>query len=727
MSDLLNEALSGAVRASGAPGAVACVADLDTVYCLAAAGSRQRKPVALPATTDTPYDLASLTKVIATTTAFMTLWEQGRVDLDQPVGEVVPVPAFNRFTFRHLITHTSGLPAGFPWYRDATSLTEMIQRAGTVTLRTSPGARREYSDIGFMILGKAVELLVGDTLDAHCRTRFWQPLGMEHTDYRPPAAWAGTCAATEECEWRGRLMVGEVHDENAFAAGGVSGHAGLFSTAPDLMRFCRALLSGKLLKRETLAMMIRLDHVPFYPWQGLAWKVDPWVCGSEGYLPSRRAFGHTGWTGTCVWMDLDRGLFSILLSNTCHPSRRGRDNPTLRRVFHDAIARQCYPKSSNTHTGLDRIVWDGFEPISGKRLALLTHRPAISEVGTGILDVLKLYPGANLRRIYSPEHGFLASAEAGQTVKGQQGAVPIVSLYGEKKRPDPAELADVDLFLVDLQDIGARYYTYAHTMKECLAACAQAGVPVMVLDRPNPLGSDVLEGPVAAESGSPVCWAPVPVRHGMTLGELAMYFRDTQIKEGKLNLTVQPLDSWLPARLHHECALPWLPPSPNIPRPETALLYVGMCLFEGTNLNEGRGTDTAFHLIGAPWLDPLRVLDALDPAETAGCALRPNFYTPQAIPGKAADPRFKGVRCNGIRVMPTDFARVRPFTLALALLSAIRKCHPNDFAWGPFFDTLAGGPTLRRQLEDGLRPSEIVAAAAPGIEAYRAKRPRLYA
>ena len=726
MPENLQQALAEAVRVSGAPGAVACVGDIRQIFALEATGLRQRVPAPLPAQKDTPYDLASLTKVIATTTALMLLWEEGKLDLDAPAGRYLPVPAFNRFTVRQLMTHTAGLPPGFPWYKTAASMNEMIQRAAALDLDAPPGTRRRYSDIGFMILGKLVEVVAGNALDAFCLSRIWKPLGMTRTGFRPPPEWAPLCAATEECAWRGRVMVGEVHDENAFAAGGVSGHAGLFSTAGDLALFCSALLSGGILKEKTVEMMTRLDHLPFYPWQALGWKVDPWPCGSEGFLPARTAFGHTGWTGTCLWLDRRTGLFAILLSNTCHPSRNGRENSALRRTFYQAVANRFYVNRCNTHTGLDRMIWDDYEAFSGARIALLTHQAALTQQALRVLEALEFAPSIRLQRIYTPEHGLYGQAEAGAPVRGQAAPVPITSLYGERKRPAAAELKEVDYLVVDLQDVGARYYTYAHTMKECLAACAETRTPVFVLDRPNPLGGTVLEGPVAAVYGSPVCWAPVPVRHGMTLGEMAVYFQNTTFKGTKLDVRVNTLDSWSRDRLFSECALPWAPPSPNIPLPETALLYVGMCLFEGTSLNEGRGTDTPFHLAGAPWLDTRSVLGMLEDGDCAGLAVRSTLYTPRALPGKAANPRFKDALCHGIRVSVVEPAKARPFTFAVALLRAIRRVHPDHFAWTSSFDTLAGGPWLREQIEGGATAAQIATAAAADIAAFGKTRPKLY-
>jgi len=722
MSDELAAALQRAVVESKTPGAAAYVGKGDATLFHGACGARQLVPKSLPAEKDTIYDLASLTKVIATTTAIMLLHEEGLIDLDAPVSTYLPIPAFARFTVRHCLTHTAGLVAGRPYYEECSSLNEMLQRYAGLELESSPGARRQYSDVGFMILGKVVELVARDSLDAFCRKRIFSLLGMKTTRFNPPKGWAARCAATEKCAWRGKVIVGVVHDENAYAVGGVSGHAGLFSTAEDLARFCRGLLGGKLLSEKTLSEMTRLGQVPFYPWQGLGWKLDPWASGSEGFLPTRTAMGHTGWTGTSLWIDRPSGVFVILLSNTCHPSRDQRDTSGLRRVFHEAIAQELFPDQSNVHTGLDRLLWDGFSSVRGKRIALLTNHAAVDQLGRPILDVLALDPAVKLRTVYSPEHGFQGKSEAGEAVKSEAGAVPFISLYGERKRPSSKELSSIDLFVADLPDAGARYYTYMSTMRDCLAACAEARKPILILDRPNPVGGEILEGPIATATDSAVCCAPIPVRHGMTMGELALFFSNTTLKDKKPALSISELDAWPRKLLFAQCALPWEPPSPNMPTPETALLYVGTCLFEGTNLNEGRGTETPFMIFGAPWLDAESIVRAIAPEDRAGCLLHATRYTPRSIPGKAASPQYCDTACNGIRIEINEPLQVRAFHLATALIIAIRKRHPDRLELKKGFDVLAGTLEFRNQIESGLSASEIVGRHAPALDAFDKER-----
>lgn len=721
---VIRDALLRAVAESKSPGAAACVGGPGTVHFLGAAGNRRVTPRAEPASADTVFDLASLTKVVATTTAVMMLVEDGVIGLDQPLGEVVPLPVFNGFRFRHLLTHTAGLAPAFAYYKQHNTMTEMVHRFADAAVRNEAGVSRVYSDVGFMLLGFAVELAAKDTLDNFCRRRIFEPLAMNDTRFNPPAEWAERCAPTEDCAWRQSIVHGVVHDENAFAVGGVSGHAGLFSTAGDLGKFCDGLMGGSLLRSDTLDEMTRLGQVPFYPWQGLGWLLDPWTDDSMGYLPSRRAMGHTGWTGTTMWMDRDTGLYAILLGNTCHPSRTQRSNRTFRSTFYSAVANAAYPAGQAVHTGLDRLVRDGFDAIANKRIAVLTNAAAVDMLGRSILGVLPLAKSASIAAYYGPEHGLQGQAEAGEKVASQGGATPIISLYGDKRTPLADELKGLDAFVIDLPDIGARYYTYIATMKDCLEVCAAANCPVIVLDRPNPLGGDIVEGPIAENTNSFVCCAPIPVRHGMTLGELALHFASTMRPAPKIE--VVRLDNWKRRFLFDQCALPWAPPSPNIPTAESALAYVGTCLFEGTNLNEGRGTETPFTVFGAPWLDPDAVLRRL-PAEAAlGCRLNPTAYTPVAIPGKATSPRYKDTACRGIRITEMDGTAFRPFTLGLALIEAIRAEHGAQFETTDFFDTLVGNKTLRSRLMAGASALELVESYRPATERFRAARKLLY-
>ncbi len=727
MNPDLGEVLRRAVAAAKAPGAAAWVGRGGETLFSSAAGLRQTTPGPEPATLETLYDLASLTKVVATTTCVMLLRDDGALSLDQKVSEWLPLPGFEQFTLRHLITHTAGLAPFRTWYKEINSALEMVQRISELSLDRAPGTAREYSDFGFILLGQVVEKAAKEPLDRFAVRRVFKPLGMKHTLYKPSEPLRKDCAPTENCPWRGRIVRGEVHDENAYAMGGVSGHAGLFGTAGDLALFCRALLEEKILKKATLDEMLRIGQVPSYPWQGLGWWLDPRTAGANGFLSARQAFGHTGWTGTSIWMDRESGLYAILLANTCHPSRNRRDNGTLRRAFYSAVTLTQLPDRCNAHSGLDMSLRDNFEDMRGKKIGLLANHAAVDQLGRPILDVLGLDPGVRVGALFGPEHGLRGQAEAGEKVASEQGNIPVISLYGPQKRPTPEQLRGLECFVVDLPDIGTRWYTYMATMKECLAACADAGVPVVVLDRPNPLGGVVLEGAVAKETGSFVCCAPIPARHGMTLGELALFFQKAMTGKKKLDLTVKPVENWRRELLFDACALPWAAPSPNIPTFDAALAYAGTCLFEGLNLNEGRGTATPFLRIGAPWLyNKTLIADVQGTPHAAGVSLTPELYIPKAIPGKAANPEYLGKLCRGVDIVFTDRKAARPFALAVALIAAVVRMHPEHLVWKPHFDALAGGPQLRQRLKAGAPPGEILAEAEAEFPAFDAARPKLY-
>ena len=430
-----------AVREAKAPGAVAYIGDLEHIHAHVAVGARQLVPEVHPAELNTVYDLASVTKVLATTTAIMLLRESGSIDLEAAVSKYLPVPAFGKFTVRHCLTHTAGLNPGKPFYTECNTIDAMLERYAAMPLNWPPGTRWLYSDVGFMILGRIVENVSGKTLDAFCQERIFTPLDMKDTRFNPPADWAVRCAATEQCPWRGTMMIGQVHDENTYAVGGVAGHAGLFSTAPDIAIYLRALLAGKTLKSDSVDMIMKLGTVAAWPWQGLGWQLDAWPSKNFGFLPTRDSAGHAGWTGTSVWMDRRAGRFVILLSNTCHPSRAMRDNETLRRSFHTSVGKTYYPNSTNTHSGLDRLVREDFRDLRGKRIALLTHHAAIDQLGRPILDVFALAPDAKIVRLFSPEHGIAGQAEAGAAVGTQQAPIPVVSLYGKRTAPTADDCA----------------------------------------------------------------------------------------------------------------------------------------------------------------------------------------------------------------------------------------------------------------------------------------------
>jgi CubicO group peptidase (beta-lactamase class C family) len=355
----LAEYLQASVARHAFPGAVVAVGRRDSILFLHAVGRLDYEHGAA-VTARTEYDLASLTKVVGLTTAAMMLVDEAKLDLDAPVTRYVPAFAAggDSVTVRHLLTHSSGLPAWRPFFQRVRSREEMFALVNAEPLEAAPGARMAYSDLGAMLLTEAVEHLTGQRLDRFLESRLFGPLGMKDTRYLPPRSWLARIAPTEmDSTWRHRLVRGEVHDENAASMGGVSGHAGLFSTAPDLARFVQFLMSGgttvrrttaarghgapatahrrtdapgagkQLVRPETIALFTRVDR-PGFSSRALGWDT-PSENSSAGSHLSARAFGHTGFTGTSIWVDPGQDLFVILLTNRVHPTR---NNDLIREV-----------------------------------------------------------------------------------------------------------------------------------------------------------------------------------------------------------------------------------------------------------------------------------------------------------------------------------------------------------------------------------------------------------
>lgn len=329
------------------PGGVLAVGHRRAPARLHAFGRLTYDADAPPVSADTIYDLASLTKVVATTTMAMILVDEGRLDLDQPVRELLPGftgPGKEAVTVRHLLTHSSGLPSGGPLYREIRGRAAYLERIQAIDLEYPPGSRSTYSDFGMILLGEVLERIAGQPLEAFVHGRVLAPLGMRDTRFRPPEELWPRIAPTEHDPWRGRLVHGEVHDENTFAMGGVAPHAGLFGTAGDLARFARMLLDGgtsegrRIVSRETVALFTRRAGIPGSD-RALGWDTKSAEGSSAGTLFSARSFGHTGFTGTSIWIDPERELFVILLTNRVHPTRDNNLIREARPAVADAVVR----------------------------------------------------------------------------------------------------------------------------------------------------------------------------------------------------------------------------------------------------------------------------------------------------------------------------------------------------------------------------------------------------
>jgi len=371
--------------------------------------------------------------------------------------------------------------------------------------------------------------------------------------------------------------------------------------------------------------------------------------------------------------------------------------------------------------GIEVLLSDSLHLVEGKRVGLVTNHTGIDSEGVASIDRLHDHPAIDLVALYSPEHGIRGTAEAGEHVEDGRDAasgLPIHSLYGSTLKPTPEMLAGVEVLLFDIQDIGTRYYTYVYTMALAMEAAGEAGIPFVVLDRPNPIGGTLVQGNVLDPAFSSfVGRYPLPMRHGMTPGELARLYRGEFRVEA--DLRVIPLDGWTRSMHFEDTALPWRPPSPNMPNVESALHYPGTCLFEGTNLSVGRGTDRAFQWIGAPWLDGETMARELQALGLPGVTFHPARFTPMN-PG---DGKFPGEEVGGVRLEVTDRSSYDPTLAGVALLVVARRLSGERWGWrADHFDRLAGTQELRLGVEQGRSWVQLAAEWAGGLDGFTALR-----
>jgi uncharacterized protein YbbC (DUF1343 family) len=378
--------------------------------------------------------------------------------------------------------------------------------------------------------------------------------------------------------------------------------------------------------------------------------------------------------------------------------------------------------------GIEKLLGGCRSLIQGKRFAFVTHAAACVRDGESSLKkIITAFPG-QLQSVWSPQHGYYGVEQANMIpsadFRDPQSGIPVKSLYGERRRPSPEMFDDIDLVLVDLVDVGCRVYTYLWTLVLVMQAAAEAGVPVLVLDRPNPLGGERVEGNLLRrENASFVGLYPLPMRHGLTLGELSRYLND--VYDLGCRLEVVPMDGWRRDMYLDETGVFLVPPSPNMPTLNTALVYPGQVLLEGTNLSEGRGTTSPFELWGAPFVEPERLLAEIDRRLTDGLFLRPTFFSPTFD-------KWSGQVCGGLQLHVVDRQRFRPYLVSLEILRAVLKLYGDRFSWlsPPYeyeyeklpFDILTGDERLRQALENGEDILALRESWLPELEDFHRRR-----
>ncbi len=725
--DAVDQVLESFLEQKAFPGGVLAVGYLGKLAYLEAFGRLSYDEGAPEVTTDTIYDLASLTKVVATTMMAMILVDEGSLDLDKPVVDYLPLfvgPGKEKVSVRQLLTHSSGLVAYGDLYNEISGKKAYLERIQGIELDYDPGTKSVYSDYGMILLGEILERVAGQPMDVFLEERVYGPLGMTDTGFLPADDLLERIAPTEDDPWRGYGVRGEVHDENAHALGGVAPHAGLFSTATDLARFLQMILNGgvfenqRIVSRQIVEEWARKAGVPGSD-HATGWDTKSAKNSSAGKYFSPNSFGHLGYTGTSMWVDPERDLFVILLTNRVHPTRENNLIRQARPAVADAVVRAL--DIPLVQVGLERIDSGELGSLVGKRLGLVAHAASVTSGGRHAIDLLG-DQGLNVVRLFSPEHGLRGRAAAGELVDSGVDPVsglPVVSLYGDQRRPSPESLAGLDALVFDLQGAGVRFYTYVSTLIHCLEAAADAGLELVVLDRPNPLGGNRIEGPVSAPRNvvpaSFVNLAPGPLIHGLTLGEMARFVNSRL--DVPASLTVVPMVGWHRKMTWAETGRDWVSPSPNLRSAEAALAYPGTALLEATNLSEGRGTEDPFLLFGAPWLKPGELQ-----LSAPGFSLEIVRFTP--IASEAAPyPKFEDQECQGHRVRVSDPRAAAPYALGVALLHELLG--HADFEWlqgGDVLTRLIGTPSVLEHLQAGKPVDEILAADSADHQAWREAR-----
>lgn len=738
------------VGSEGITGAVLLVGHNGKVVHQKAFGLRAVSPRTEKMTVDTVFDLASLTKVIATAPSVMRLVQFGQVRLNDPVSHYLPEFGNNgkqSITIRELLTHFSGLRGDLdlnvPWE----GMQEAFRRADEEKPVTPPGSQFLYSDINFIVLGELVQKLSGLSLDKYADVHIFQPLGMSHSRFLPPPAWHNNIAETLSIDNR-RVLRGVVHDPTAERMGGVAGHAGLFSTAGDLALLAQALIDRKkILTPDLIEKMTTPQQPPnALDLRGLGWDLDSGLSSNRGDLLPIGSFGHTGFTGTSVWIDPYTNTYIILLTNSIRPRAAAPPVVSLRARVANAVAsalnlnvsaadrekaltitgynetltaaRHVDARNGHTLTGIDVLEQGNFSPLKQDRqqitIGLLTNQTGLDAKGNRTVDVLAAAPGVKLAAIFSPEHGAFGNVDTTNVQNSTDSAtgVPVYSLYGgtEAKKHPPVEiLKTLDAVVFDVQDAGARFYTYATTLGYLLESAAQANVEVIVLDRPNPITGSFVQGPVSqAELKDFNNYFPVPVRHGMTLGELAQMF-NVERKIGA-RLRVIPMQGWLRGDWFDSTGIVWTNPSPNLRSLNEAILYPGVGLVERTNVSIGRGTDTPFEIVGAPWIDPHALADFLNRQRIGGVRFVPVTFTPTSDP-------YTKQRCGGVNMIVTDRNALDSPELGIELASALRTLYPNDWKTTKFPELLANREMLDAFMA-GDSPRQIAQRWQADIETF---------
>lgn len=740
--------LNDAVQSGLIPGAVLIIGHHGQVVYRQAYGSRALIPRREPMTIDTVFDVASLTKVVATTPSVMKLLEEGKLRIDDPVTKYLPEfqGGKSAITIRLLMTHFSGLPPDLSLTPRWSGYQTGIEKALTITPIAPPGARFIYSDINFLLMGEIVRRVSGQALPQFAHDHIFAPLGMNDSQFQPPASLRGRIAPTEIDADTGQPFRGVVHDPTSRFMGGVAGNAGLFTTADDLAKYAEMMLG--MGQRQGVRifepMTVKKFTEPASPadqpiLRALGWDMDSPYSSNRGELYPVGSYGHTGYTGTEMWLDQTTNSFVILLTNVVHPhgikslsSLRSRVATAVAASFgievpqtvsltsyNETIAgagvHRVINRNVTTMTGLDALEQTGFRELKGKRIGLITNQTGLDRAGRRDVDVM-LAAGVQVVTLFSPEHGINGTQDSdlGNSRDAATG-LPIVSLYQPNERRLTADqMRNLDAIVYDIQDVGARFYTYSCTLLYALEEAAKAHKTFFVLDRPNPITGVHVEGPeMQKDLESFVGCYDLPLRHGMTFGELATMANAEQ--HWGADLQVIKMENWERGDWFDAATLSWVNPSPNMRSLNAALLYPGIAMLESnTNYSVGRGTDAPFEQIGADWIDGQELARYLNSRFIPGVRVYPTRFRPSSS-------NLQGKDLEGIRFVITSRDAFDSSRLGIEVAAALEKLYPGhiDFEKCRY---LIGDRQILTELEAGKDASTIWLEAQQQAAQFEARR-----
>ena len=713
-------------------------------------GLRATSPRAETMTLDTIFDLASLTKVVATTPSVMRLIQYGQVRLDEPVAHYIPDFGMNgkdAVTVRQLLTHYSGLRPDIDLNPYWVGRDTAFRLAHEEKLQAPQGSIFIYSDTNFMMLGELVQRVSGMPLDQYANVHIFQPLGMKHTRFLPPPEWKNKIAETFAPD-RKQILRGVVHDPRADRMGGVAGHAGVFSTAGDLALYAQALISRKqILDGDIIEKMTTPQQPPnATEVRGLGWDIDSSFSSNRGSLLPVGSFGHTGYTGTSLWIDPYTNTYVILLTNSVLP-RQGPAIISLRSRVATAVAallkldvtsadrekqfaitgyneaatasRRLAARNGHVLTGIDVLEQDNFASLKQDKtqmtIGLLTNNTGVDGQGRRTIDALASAPGIKLAAIFAPEHGIFGAQDDlnVQNTTDSVTGVPVYSMYGgtdAKRRPPLDVLKTLDAVVFDIQDVGARFYTYTSTLGYLLEAAAQTNTEVIVLDRPDAVNGAFVQGNMSqAQFESFTNYHPTPIRFGMTLGELAQMY-NVERKIGA-RLRVIPMQGWLRGDWFDSTGIVWINTSPNLRSVNEAELYTGVALVEGTNVSVGRGTDTPFEVMGAPWIDARAYSDYMNARLIPGVRFVPVTFTPVSGP-------YANQLCKGVNIIVTDRTVLDAPEMGIELAAALKKLYPDNWKMEHMIGALANQQVFD-ELAAGEDPRSIAQGWQEDLEKFK--------